>query len=43
MQFHCLIYFRPREGSRRHAPNTNAALAEMGPHTAELKARGGYY
>ena len=41
MQFHCLIYFDPQkifDGS----PESNAALAEIGPHTAELKARGHY-
>jgi hypothetical protein len=41
MQFHCLIYFDPEkvfDGS----PESNAALAEIGPHTAELKARGHY-
>jgi hypothetical protein len=39
MQYHLLIYFDPKEvfsGS----PEANALLAEIGPHSAELKASG---
>ena len=39
MQYHCLVYFDPKEvfsGS----PDANAVLAEIGPHTAELQASG---
>lgn len=39
MQFHCLVYFDPKElfgGS----PEANAILAEVGPHSADLQASG---
>lgn len=39
MQYHCLVYFDPKEvfsGSEE----ANALLAEVGPHTAELQAKG---
>lgn len=39
MQYHCLVYFDPKEvfsGS----PQADALLAEIGPHAAALKASG---
>jgi hypothetical protein len=39
MQYHCLIYFDPKEVFSG-TPEANALLAEIGPHTAELKAKG---
>jgi hypothetical protein len=39
MQYHCLIYFDPKE-IFSDTPEANALLAEIEPHTAELKARG---
>lgn len=39
MQYHCLIYFDPKEvfGGSLEA---NALLAEIAPHAADLKAKG---
>jgi hypothetical protein len=39
MQYHCLIYFNPRDVFS-DSPEANALLAEIGPHAAELKASG---
>ena len=39
MQYHCLIYFDPRKVFN-DSPEANAVLAELGPHVADLKARG---
>ena len=39
MQYHCLIYFDPKEVFN-DSPEANAVLAEIGPHAAELKASG---
>lgn len=39
MQYHCLVYFDPKDAFSG-SPEANAVLAEVGPHTAELQARG---
>ncbi len=39
MQYHCLIYFDPKVAFGG-SPEAAAVLADIGPHTAELKASG---
>ena len=39
MQYHCLIYFDPK-AAFADTPEADAILADIGPHTAELKASG---
>ncbi|WP_421759404.1 YciI family protein [Devosia sp.] len=39
MQFHCMIYFDPKEVFAS-TPQAQALLAAIGPHTAELTASG---
>lgn len=39
MQFHCLVYFDPKEAFGG-SPEAEAVLAEIGPHSAELQASG---
>ena len=39
MQFHCLIYFDPKQVFDDSA-ESNAMLADIGPHAASLKASG---
>lgn len=39
MQYHCLVYFDPKEVFS-DSPAAKAVLAEVGPHTAELQANG---
>ena len=39
MQYHCLIYFDPKQVFNG-SPESNAMLAEIGAHSAELKASG---
>ncbi|ESQ92909.1 hypothetical protein ABAC460_01290 [Asticcacaulis sp. AC460] len=39
MQYHCLVYFDPKLAFNG-SPESNAVMADIGPHTAELKASG---
>ena len=39
MRYHCLIYFDPQK-MFSGSPEANAVLAAVGPHDADLKARG---
>jgi hypothetical protein len=39
MRYHCMIFFDPRKVFN-DSPESNAVLAEIGPHEAELKASG---
>ena len=39
MQYHCLIYFDPKVAFSG-SPESNAVLAEIGPHSEALKASG---
>ena len=39
MQYHCLIYFDPRVAFA-DTPEAHAVLADIGPHTAKMKAEG---
>ncbi|MEY4549221.1 MAG: hypothetical protein RL685_5416 [Pseudomonadota bacterium] len=39
MRYLCLIYFDPQQLFNQ-SPESNAVLAEVGPHDAELKANG---
>lgn len=39
MKYDCLIYFDPKE-LFSDSPQANALLAEVGPHSAELRAAG---
>jgi hypothetical protein len=39
MQYHCLVYFDPKEAFSGSS-EANALLAEIGPHTADLQASG---
>lgn len=39
MQYHCLIYFDPKVAFA-DTPEAHAVMADIGPHTAELKASG---
>jgi hypothetical protein len=41
MQYHCLIYFDPKEVFN-DSPQSNAMLAEIGPHAEKLKASGNF-
>lgn len=39
MQYHCLIYFDPKEVFN-DSPESNAVLAAIGPHAEDMKAKG---
>lgn len=39
MQYHCLVYFDPKKVFD-DSPESNALLAEVGPHAERLKASG---
>jgi hypothetical protein len=39
MRYHCMIFFDPRKVFN-DSPESNAVLAELGPHEAKLRASG---
>jgi hypothetical protein len=39
MQYHCMVYFDPKVVFK-DSPQANAVLAAVGPHEAQMKAKG---